>query len=164
MRFTSFQFGRYHGNSVVVELRKISGLDHKVMALAHVQAHTWRVFTVLLTSTTRTMTTYLTLRKGQHLNFTSLLDTLPSFYLFINDLTEWIDRSPNSMSTKKCCLRQHVRSGPTNPTFIDLSLDDTVLKYLLCGPNLLECHVEEDFQLFHIDETWPESGSLAILR
>lgn len=69
------------------------------------------------------------------------------------------------MSSKDCCLRQHIRRGePANLTSINLSLDDTVLKYLLHGPNLLGSHIEEDFELFQIDETRPGSGSLAILR
>ncbi|KAF6230162.1 hypothetical protein HO133_004501 [Letharia lupina] len=55
------------------------------------------------------------------------------------------------MSSKKCCLRQHIRGEPANLTFIDLSLDDTVLKYVLHGPNLLGSHIEEEFELFEID-------------
>ena len=57
------------------------------------------------------------------------------------------------MSSRKCCLRQHNRLEAANLKFIDLSLeslDDTVLKYLLRGPNLFEVHVEEDCKLYHI--------------
>ena len=68
------------------------------------------------------------------------------------------------MTSMTCCLRQHVRTKPTNLTFLDLSLDDNVLKYLIRGPNLLESHIEEDFELFGVDKTTYESGSLAILR
>ena len=68
------------------------------------------------------------------------------------------------MSSKKCCLRQHDRREAATLKLIDLSLDDTVLKYLLRGPNLLDSHIEEDCELYHIDDVRAESGSLAILR
>lgn len=68
------------------------------------------------------------------------------------------------MTSKTCCLRQHVRDKPTNLKFLDLSLDDHVLKYLVRGPNLLESHIEEDFELLRVDEIIYQSGSLAILR
>ena len=68
------------------------------------------------------------------------------------------------MSSKKCCLRQHNGREAANLKVIDLSLDDTVLKYLLRGPNLLDGHINEDCELYHIDDVTPESGSLAILR
>lgn len=67
------------------------------------------------------------------------------------------------MASKTCCLRQHIRNEPTNLTFLDLSLDDNVLKYLIRGPNLLDVHVEEAFELFEIDETRHGSGSMAVL-
>ncbi|CAD6583145.1 MAG: hypothetical protein ASARMPREDX12_001186 [Alectoria sarmentosa] len=67
------------------------------------------------------------------------------------------------MSSKKCCLRQHIRGQPANLIFIDLSLDNTVLKFLIRGPNRLDSHIEEDFELYDIHETRPDSGSWAIL-
>ena len=68
------------------------------------------------------------------------------------------------MSSKSCCLRQHIRDE--DPTFlsIKLSLDDTVLSHGLHGLNLPVRQTEENFELFDIDDTRPESGSLAILR
>ena len=73
------------------------------------------------------------------------------------------------ISTKKCCLRQHIRNESTNHNFkpLDLSFDDKTLNYLIRGPNTLGSHVEEDFELFdlsELDETRHESGSSAILR
>lgn len=67
------------------------------------------------------------------------------------------------MTSKTCCLRQHTRNEATNLTFLDLSLDDHVLKYLIRGANLLDGHVEEAFELFEVDETRHESGSSAVL-
>ena len=77
-----------------------------------------------------------------------------------------VNNFPGSMSSKKCSLRQHNRREAATANFkvIDLSLDDTVLKYLLRGPNLLDSHINEDCELYHIDDVAPESGSLAILR
>lgn len=68
------------------------------------------------------------------------------------------------MASKTCCLRQHVRNKPTNLTFLDLSLDDNLLEYLIRGPNLVESHIQEDFELLRVHETKYESGSMAILR
>ena len=68
------------------------------------------------------------------------------------------------MSSKKCCLRQHNRREAATFKLIDLSLNDTVLKYLLRGPDLLDSDIEEDCELYHIDDVRPETGSLAILR
>lgn len=68
------------------------------------------------------------------------------------------------MASKSCCLRQHVCEEAITFQLIDLSLDDTVLKYGLRGPDLLGDHTEEAFELFDIDDTRPDSGSLAILR
>lgn len=68
------------------------------------------------------------------------------------------------MTSKTCCLRQHFRDNTTKLTFLDLSLDDDALKYLIRCPNLLQSHIEEDFELLGVDETIYESGSLAILR
>ena len=68
------------------------------------------------------------------------------------------------MSSKKCCLRQHNHRQAASLKFIDLSLDDTVLKYLVRGPNLLDSHIKVDCELYHIDDVRPESESLAILR
>lgn len=68
------------------------------------------------------------------------------------------------MSSKICCLKQHIRGESANLTSIELSLDDSVLSCVLRGPNLLGTHIEENFELFNVDETRPESGSLAILR
>lgn len=66
------------------------------------------------------------------------------------------------MSSKICCLRQHMRSQPGKVTPIQLSLDDTVLSHGLRGPNLLSD--EGNLEFFNIDETRPESGSMAVLR
>lgn len=68
------------------------------------------------------------------------------------------------MSSKSCCLRQHIRDEAPKLIFINLSLDDTVLNYGLHGLNLPVRQTEEDFKLFDLDDTRPESGSLAILR
>lgn len=68
------------------------------------------------------------------------------------------------MSSKSCCLRQHIRGNSANLHVIKLSLDDTVLQYLLCSPNLLGDHIEEDFEIFDPHDTRPESASSAILR
>lgn len=51
-----------------------------------------------------------------------------------------------------------------NPTSIDVSLDDKVLKYGLRSPNSIGSHIEQNFELFNVDDTRPESGFLAILR
>ena len=75
-----------------------------------------------------------------------------------------IKQPPSSMSSKKCCLRQHNRREAADLKVIDLSLDDTVLEYRLHGPNLLDSHIQEDCELYHMDDVRPESGSLAILR
>ena len=55
-----------------------------------------------------------------------------------------------------------MRSQPGKVTPIQLSLDDTVLSHGLRGPNLLSD--EENLEFFNIDETRPESGSMAVLR
>ena len=68
------------------------------------------------------------------------------------------------MTSKKCCLRQHIRNQPTgatNPTFLDLSLDDKVLKYHILCPNLLDSHIQEDFKLLDVDVNTHETGSQA---
>ena len=67
------------------------------------------------------------------------------------------------MTSNMCCLRQHIRNQATNLTLLHLSLDDSVLKYLIRGSNLLENHVEEAFELLEADDTRNESGSLAVL-
>ena len=68
------------------------------------------------------------------------------------------------MSSKKCCLRQHIRDKAPIFISIQLSLDDTVLSHGLHGLNLPVRQTDEDFKLFDLDDTRPESGSLAVLR
>ena len=70
------------------------------------------------------------------------------------------------MTSKRCCLRQHIRGESANAAFLylTLSLDDNIISYLLHGPNLLDSHIEENIHLYDIEETRPGSGSLAILR
>ena len=67
------------------------------------------------------------------------------------------------MTSKTCCLRQHIRNEPTNLTLLDLSLDDNVLKYFIRCPNLLDSHIQEKFELLKVDENRHETGSQAIL-
>lgn len=67
------------------------------------------------------------------------------------------------MSSNKLILRQHSRSKTANLTSINLSLDNTVLKFGIRGPNLLGSHIEEYFELFDVDQIIPDTGSLAIL-
>lgn len=68
------------------------------------------------------------------------------------------------MTSKTCCLRQHIRNEPTNLKVIDLSLDDNIVKYHIHCPNLLDSHIQEDFELFEVDENrHEETGSQARL-
>ena len=69
------------------------------------------------------------------------------------------------MTSKTCCLclRQHIRNEPTNFTFLDLSLDDTLLQYLIRCPNLLDGHIQEKFEVLDVDENRHKTGSKAIL-
>lgn len=68
------------------------------------------------------------------------------------------------MSSKELILRQHIRDTPANLTPISMSLDNAVLSSVVRGPNLLGSQIEENFELFDIDQPRPDSGSLAILR
>ena len=68
------------------------------------------------------------------------------------------------MTSKSCCLRQHVRGETAAKIkWIDLSLDDDVLKYLLHGSHPSDNDGENDFELLDTDDPVPQSGSSALL-
>ncbi|MCJ1451857.1 hypothetical protein MMC28_002197 [Mycoblastus sanguinarius] len=64
------------------------------------------------------------------------------------------------MSTKKVCLRQHTRTPPLVRTkYLDLSLDEHVLKYYIC-PRSPSDEADDVFDLFDNDHQLPECAAI----